>query len=251
MGFVEARVTGKTGRITLQRPPVNVVDLATARELARALEDLGGRKRLAAVVLAAAGKTFCAGVDVRDHLPDRGAGMLHEFHRCCKLLLELDAPVVAVVHGAALGGGCELTLCCDIVLAAESASFGVPEIKLGVFPPVASVALPRMIAPHRASDLVLTGRTLTAREAERAGLVSRTVPDGELERELASVIGALEALSPSSLAVAKQALRLSRQRPSAEEIDAAEGLYLERLLHDPDAVEGLTSFLEKRSPRWN
>ncbi len=250
MGVVEVMVADEVARVTLNRPPLNVLDLAAARELGGVLEHVKRMGRLCCVVLRASGKAFCAGVDVRDHLPDRGADMLHEFHRACRLLLDLDVPVIAAVHGAALGGGCELTLCCDLVLAAESATFGFPEIKLGVFPPVAAVGLARIAGAHRASELVLTGRVLTAAEAERVGLVSRVTADGELEAAVDGFTQAFVTLSASGLRAAKRALRLGRPRPGAEEIAAAERLYLDELLHHPDAIEGLQSFLEKRPPRW-
>src|SRR5437867_11063033 len=134
MGIVQVSLSAGVARVVLDRPPLNVIDLEGARELAGALESLRSRPDLSAVVLAARGRAFSAGVDVRDHLPDRGAAMLSEFHRACRLLLDIEVPVVAAVQGAALGGGCELTLICDLVWASDRASFGQPEIKLGVFP---------------------------------------------------------------------------------------------------------------------
>ena len=251
MGVVDVMVTEGVARVVLNRPPVNVLDLGAARALADALDEVKGRPDLAAVVLAGHGKAFCAGVDVRDHLPDRGADMIREFDRACRVLLEIEAPVVAMVQGAALGGGCELVLLCDVVIAATAATFGVPEIKLGVFPPVAAVALARITSPQLASEMVLTGRTLTAAEAERAGIVNHVRPEAELEYAVNALARAFRSMSPRSLRVAKRALRLSRQRPSSEELDAAEKLYLDELLNDPDAIEGLTAFLEKRPPRWS
>jgi cyclohexa-1,5-dienecarbonyl-CoA hydratase len=251
MGVVDVMVTDGVARVVLNRPPVNVLDLGAARALADALEEVKGRTDLAAVVLVGHGKAFCAGVDVRDHLPDRGAEMIREFHRACGVLLEIDAPVVAMVHGAALGGGCELALLCDVVVAATAATFGVPEIKLGVFPPVAAVALARITSPQLASEMVLSGRTLTAAEAERAGIVNRVTPEAELEYAVNALARTFRSLSHRSLRVAKRALRLSRQRPTPEEIAESERLYLDELLHDPDAIEGLQAFLDKRPPQWS
>ena len=205
---------------------------------------------LAAVLLAAKGRAFSAGVDVRDHLPDRGAEMLHEFHRACRLLLEIEVPLVAAVHGAALGGGCELTLVCDLVVASPAATFGFPEIKLGVFPPLAAAALPRMIPPALAGDLLLTGRVLGAEEALRAGLVSRVAADDGFDTAVEKLLAELQALSASSLRLAKRALRFSRVRPTPEEIEASERFYVQRLMNTPDAIEGLRAFLEKRPPVW-
>lgn len=246
------RVTIEPGlaRVELDRPPVNVLDLDAAAELAAAIEDVAAREEVAVIALSGRGRTFCAGVDVRDHLPDRGADMLHAFHRACLALLEAPQPVVAIVQGAALGGGCELTLACDLVIASERATFGQPEIRLGVFPPLAAVALPRMVPAHVASELLLTGRVVGAAEAGRLGLANRVVEESDLNAAAEETLAGLLALSPASLRLTKEAMRRSGARPSAEEIADAERFYVGRLMHTPDAVEGLRAFLDKRPPRW-
>jgi cyclohexa-1,5-dienecarbonyl-CoA hydratase len=176
--------------------------------------------------------------------------MLRAFHRACCALLEAPQPVIAIVQGAALGGGCELTLACDLVIASSRATFGQPEIKLGVFPPLAAVALPRMIPSHHASELLLTGRIVGAAEAARLGLVNRVSEETGLAAAAEETLSELLALSPASLRLAKQAMQRSRARPTAEEIADAERFYVERLMRTPDAVEGLEAFLEKRPPQW-
>lgn len=251
MAALELIQGGRVARLTLDRPPLNVIDLEYAGELASALESARRESSLVVLLLEARGKAFCAGVDVRDHLPDRGAAMLRAFHRVCRLLLELEVPVIAAVQGVALGGGCELTLVCDLVVASSAATFGQPEIRLGVFPPLASVVLPRVVGPRLAADLLLTGRTLNAGEALRAGLVSRIAPEEEWGGALEALVAELLALSPTSLRLAKRALGLGRHRPDPEEIEAAERLYVEELMHTPDAIEGLEAFMEKRPPRWS
>lgn len=250
MASVHVTTLGALGRVELDRPPLNVLDLPTAAELAEAVQGLAQRSDIALIALAARGRAFCAGVDVRDHLPDRGAQMLRAFHQACFALLEAPQPVVAVVAGAALGGGCELTLVCDLVIASEAATFGQPEIQLGVFPPLAAVALPRMIPAHHASDLLMTGRVVTAEEAARFGLVNRVVGDAELSAAAEETLGSLLALSPSSLRLTKAAMAISRARPTVDEIEEAERFYVDRLMETPDAIEGLRAFLEKRSPVW-
>ena len=251
MAAVLIEHTGRVMRVVLDRPPLNVIDLAAAHELVEALESVRRQPALSAVVLAARGSAFCAGVDVRDHLPDRGAEMIRTFDRACTLLLEIEAPVVAAVQGAALGGGAELALVSDIVLAAESAVFGFPEIKLGVFPPIAVVALSGVISAQRAAELVLTGRVVPAAEAERMGFANWVIPDAELEGAVGDLVAQLAALSPDALRVAKRALRLGRARPDADAIAAAERISLEERLEAPDAIEGLNAFIEKRAPDWS
>jgi len=247
---VKLEIDDRVARVTLDRPPLNVIDLGVARELTVVVDEAGRRDDLVAVVLAAEGRAFSAGVDVRDHLPDRGARMLAAFHAACERLHALPSPVVAVVHGAALGGGCELTLVCDIVLASGSATFGLPEIRLGVFPPLAAAALSHVVPWHLASDLVLTGRSLTAAEAYAAGLVSRLAEPEQLGPVLDQLLGELRALSPTSLRLTKQALRLARPPVDFAAVAAAERHYVHNLLDEADAVEGLTAFLEKRPPKW-
>jgi cyclohexa-1,5-dienecarbonyl-CoA hydratase len=242
---------GRVAHLILDRPPVNVIDLEYARELAAALESLPARAGTALLLVEARGKAFCAGVDVRDHLPDRGAEMLAAFHHVCLHLLECPLPVVAAVQGAALGGGCELTLACDIVVADSHATFGQPEIKLGVFPPLASVTLPHMVPPHVASEMLLTGRVLGAEEAHRAGLVNRVAETDRLADAVELLIGEILALSPASLRLAKRAMALARHRPTRDAIAEAERLYVEHLMHSHDALEGLHAFMEKRAPAWS
>ena len=250
MPAVHVTIERGLARVELDRPPLNVVDLEAAAELAAAIEGAAARDDVAVIVISGRGRAFCAGVDVRDHLPDRGAAMLRAFHRACLALIEAPQPTVAIVQGAALGGGCELTLTCDLVIASERATFGQPEIKLGVFPPLAAVALPRMIASHHASELLLTGRIVGAAEAARMGLVNRMTGQTGLDAAAEEMLDELLALSPASLRLTKELMLRSRTRPTAEEIADAERFYVERLMHTPDAVEGLRAFMEKRPPRW-
>jgi len=250
MGFVQATVERGLGRLELDRPPLNVIDLTMAAGLEAAARDLAARDDVAVIELSARGRAFSAGVDVRDHLPDRGPQMLRAFHRACFALLRAPQPLVAVVHGAALGGGCELTLVCDLVVASRAATFGLPEIRLGVFPPLAAALLPRMIPAHLAAELLLTGRTIDAETALRWGLANRVTEETGLEAAAREVRDALLALSPSSLRLAKAAMARSRVRSVEEEVEAAEAFYVERLMNTPDAIEGLQAFLEKRAPRW-
>ena len=250
MSGVNVAVHDRVAELTLDRPPLNVIDLEYAGALTAAIGALERGRGLVAVVVRARGRAFSAGVDVRDHLPDRGAEVIRAFDRACLALLELDAPVIARVQGAALGGGCELLLCCDVVLADATATFGFPEIRLGVFPPLAAIALPRLVGPRRAAELVLSGRTLDAAEAERVGLVSRVSTGDALDALLAETLATYRALSAEALHVAKRALRLARTQPTRAEVEAAEALYMNERLSAPDAIEGLTAFMEKRAPDW-
>ena len=250
MALVDVSVANRVARVVLDRPPLNVIDLGMARTLARALEGLRHRPGVSLLLLEARGKAFCAGVDVRDHLPDRGEEMLHEFHRICRYLLEMECVVVAAVQGPALGGGCELVQVCDFAVASTRAVFGQPEIKLGVFPPVAAVALPRIVPPQVARDMLLTGRVLSAEEAHRAGLVSRVAAEAEFPAAVEALVGEIGGLSASSLRLTKRAARAAGDCIEPDEIDAAERFYVKELMNTTDAIEGLKAFLEKRLPAW-
>jgi cyclohexa-1,5-dienecarbonyl-CoA hydratase len=252
-GYRALRLQRRAGivTLTLARPPLNVLDLATLAELDHALAALSDERPLKALLLVGAADAFCAGVDVTDHLADQVASTLGLFHRVVNRLLAMECPTVAAVHGATLGGGCELMLACDLAVAREDARIGQPEIQLGVFPPVAAALLPSLVGRQRAMDLVLTGRTLGAVEAREMGLVSAVVPAAEWETGVARFVGRLERLSGPVLRLAKRAVVESPARGGpAEAIAAAEELYLAELMRLEDAEEGLRSFIEKRRPVW-
>jgi cyclohexa-1,5-dienecarbonyl-CoA hydratase len=235
--------------VTLDRPPLNVLDTAMMWSLGQALPRL--LKQCDVIVLQGAGpKGFSAGAEVGDHTPDRVAEMLDAFHDVFRQLWAADCLTVAAVHGHCLGGGCELATFCDFVLATESARFGQPEIKLGCFPPVAMVTFPHLIGPHAALDLILTGRTITAREAQQLGLVTRVVPDDSLAQAVGKLLEEFAGFSPAVLRLARRAL----WRRLGLEFDAAlhevEELYLRELMKTEDAPEGIRAFLEKRAPVW-
>jgi cyclohexa-1,5-dienecarbonyl-CoA hydratase len=241
---------GAIGRLELDRPPLNVVNIAMLDALSEALDQAAGDRGLRVLTLAGAGKAFCAGADVADHAADRVESMLTRFHRVIGRILKFDVPVVALVHGAALGGGFELVLACDMVLARDDATFGVPEIKLGVFPPVASVLLPRLIGRQRANDLILTGRTLTAAEAYGCGIVNRVWPADRFGDETRAYLGGMGRLSGAALRHAKSAVLHTAELSAFGGIERAERLYLNDLMREPDAHEGIAAFLEKRAPVW-
>src|SRR5436305_10340832 len=167
-------------RITLDDPPLNILDIDMLETLRDAIGSLQPDRH--ALILDAAGeKAFSAGASVQDHLGDRVATMLDCFHDCFRLLAKLDLVTIAFVKGAALGGGCELAMACDFVLASDRAKFGQPEINLGVFPPVAAYQLSRQTAPRKGLELLLTGDTIDATTAEKLGLVNAIFPQADFE----------------------------------------------------------------------
>lgn len=235
--------------LTLNRPPHNVLTIAGMRELTGALREALADPAARAVVLTSEGRSFCAGVDVAEHTADRVAEMLEAFHILCRVLAEGDVPTVAGVQGAALGGGCELVALCDVVVAADGATFGQPEVRVGVFPPVAAAAFLGLLGKQGMVPL-LTGEILDAHQAQRLGLVTEVVPADALEGAVRRRVEQLTAHSGAVLRLAKRAASASFRRWFVQALQEAERIYAEELMQTVDAHEGLQAFLEKRKPVW-
>jgi cyclohexa-1,5-dienecarbonyl-CoA hydratase len=246
---IQLRIEQRIAWITLERPPFNILDISMIEALDAALTR--ALPQSAFVIFQGAGaKAFCAGADIADHVPERIEKMLSAFHAVFRRLASAASVTIAAVRGHCLGGGMELATFCDFVLATESAQFGQPEIKLGCFPPVAMVTLPRLIGMQSAADLILTGRTIGAAEAHRLGLVTRVVPEGELSAAVSALLGELGQLSPSVLHLTRKALTQLHSPDFLKQLQEAERLYLSELMKTHDAREGIRAFLEKREPVW-
>jgi cyclohexa-1,5-dienecarbonyl-CoA hydratase len=250
VGCIRVERDGCVASVGLDRPPLNILDIPTLQELAAAVADVSQDVGLKVLVLRAVGAAFCAGVDVAEHEPDRVAAMLDAFHSGVRRLLALEIPVIAAVNGVALGGGCELLLGCDVVIASAAARFGQPEIRLGVFPPVASALLGRRIGPAAAADLILTGRVIDAAEAARIGLATRVVAADALDAAVREYAAGLAGLSGPVLRLTKRVLRAGGRLDPDEALRRAESVYVHDLMDLHDAHEGVAAFLEKRAPEW-
>jgi cyclohexa-1,5-dienecarbonyl-CoA hydratase len=236
-------------RITLADPPLHILDLAMLEELRDALGRVTN-DRHALLIDATGERAFSAGASVQDHLGDRVAGMLERFHDCFRLLARVDLVTVALVRGAALGGGCELALACDFVLASDRARFGQPEMQLGVFPPVAAYQLSRQLPPRKGLELFLTGDPIDAMTAERLGLANAVFPAADFDARATEWLERIYRHSASSLRMAKKAFRLAQAEDFDERLARVERLYLEELMQTNDANEGLNAFVEKRTAVW-
>ena len=237
--------------LTLDRPPLNILDTPLLHALADAVDDLGARPDLRLAVLRGAGKGFSAGVDVREHLGDGLRPMLEAFERTARRLLASEVPTLAVAHGAVLGGACELVALADLAIVADDARIGVPEIRLGVVPPVAAACFPRLVGLQRAAALILTGEPVSGEEAARMGLVWRSVPADRLDEEAAKVIERFRGLSAAALRLARRTLRGAMRMPMHQAIVEATDLQLRSIPEIDDAQEGLHAFMEKRRPVWS
>ena len=241
-------VEGSLARITIDRPPLNVLSTAMLTDLQQALERAAGDTTVHLIRLDAVGKMFSAGVDVADHVGERIAPMMQALTRLFETLDAIATPTVAVVHGAALGGGCELVLATDLCFASERTSFGQPEIRLGLFAPPASVLLPRLIGERRALELLLSGETLAAEDAERFGIVNRVFAHDQLEQQVQERLNQLLELSGCALRQAKHAVRAARGLTTVQAHRQLEQLYIDELMRTTDANEGMKAFMEKREP---
>ncbi len=235
--------------VTLDDPPLNILDTAMLEELRDVLG--GGAKGKPLVVIEAAGeKAFSAGASVTDHLGEHVKPMLAAFHEALRRLYGMDAVTIAKVDGACLGGGCELALACDFVLASDRARFGQPEILLGVFPPVAAWQLSHQVFPRKGLELFLLGDPVDAATAERIGMVNAVFQVADFHAKSEAWIGRLARHSASSLLIAKKAFRLASGEDFARKLELTERLYLDELMKTHDANEGLIAFVEKRKPVW-
>ena len=248
--FLQADVAEGIATVTLNRPPVNVMHIPMMAELNTLLETTLADANLAAVVLRANGKAFSAGVDVTDHTADKVADMIREFHGIFRKLAATDALTIAVVNGAALGGGCELATFCDIVLASERAKFGQPEVQVGVLPPVAACMLPLQIGISKALELNTIGMTIDAREAHRIGLVNQVYPADEFNEGVANYLEGIRKLSRPVVRMAKRATAMVTRGQVLTHLEQVERLYLDELMKLSDAHEGIAAFIEKRQPNW-
>ncbi|MAG58166.1 MAG: cyclohexa-1,5-dienecarbonyl-CoA hydratase [Planctomycetes bacterium] len=241
---------GRLLRIVLSRPPANILDSAMLEEIRTVLEDAMGQSELRAILFDHEGPNFSFGASVEEHLPDQVEEMLAGFHGLFRDLMSLAVPVLAAVRGHALGAGCELATFCHRVFVSDDAHLGQPEIKLGVFAPVASIVLPARVGQARADDLLITGRSVPASEAVDIGLADAIVEDPTaaaqdwFDQHLAGK-------SAVGLRYAVRAARGELHERMRAELDEMEHLYLNELMATDDAVEGLRAFLEKRRPQWS
>ena len=243
---------GKVGLITLNRPKaLNALNSQVMREMLDALSNFDEDSHVGAIVITGSEKAFAAGADIKEMQPlDFADAYSADFFAGWDGVSRIRKPIIAAVSGYALGGGCELAMMCDFIIAAKNAKFGQPEITLGVIPGMGgSQRLTRFVGKSKAMEMCLTGRMMDAEEAERSGLVSRIVPDGELIEEALKVAEKIAKLSLPAVMMAKEAVNRSY------ETTLTEGVRFERrVFHSlfalEDQSEGMTAFIEKRTPSF-
>ena len=237
--------------ITLDRPPLNVLDLVLLRELDDVLASSARQSAADVIVIRGAGeRAFSAGVDIKDHTREKVPEMLEVVHGVMRKLLALPQATIAVVNGVCLGGGCELASSCDFILATEESSFATPEIHVGCYPPVALARFSSLIGYHRAAEMILTGRTFSAQEALAIGLVNRVAASDQLETALNSLLQELLSKSGAVLRITLRALRELSLNGFSNALKRSEEIYCQELLQTEDVEEGVRAFLDKRKPDW-
>lgn len=237
-------------RITLQHPPLNVIDVPMMEELAGALREIEERPEIAAIIFSGSQKAFSVGVDVAAHTPDKVEEMLGKFHAVIRAIVASKKVTIAAVHGHCLGGGAELAMVCDLVYTSELATWGFPEIRLGCYPPVAATALAALVGPKQAADLVLTGRSITGKEAANIGLANAVAAEVDLEHTVRETAEHLSQLSPAALAITRKAIYAWDAMHFDKGLARAEKIYFEELMKTKDAHEGINAFMQKRQPVW-
>jgi cyclohexa-1,5-dienecarbonyl-CoA hydratase len=247
---ISLEINQRVAQLRLNNPPLNVIDIPMMEELSQAISQVDSDAETAVLVIAGAGKSFSAGVDVAAHKPDKMTEMLTKFHSAIRALLKTGKVTIAAVQGHCLGGGAELAMVCDFVYTTDSAQWGFPEIKLGFYPPVACTGLAALVGVKRAAELILTGRNITGKEAMQIGLATWAVQDDQLQRFVDENVRGLLNLSPAALAITKKAFYAWDAMHFDKGLARAENICFDELMHTDDAVEGINAFLEKREPQW-
>lgn len=242
--------TNNIGKIIFNNGPLNILTISMMEQINNALEGFLQDDSLKAVIFDHNGKAFSAGVDIGDHMGDKAPKMIKEFHGIFRKLNKLKCPTIASIKGAALGGGCEIAIFCDMVFTSNKAKFGQPEIKVGVLPPIAVLAFPQIIGNKKAFELIMLGETIDANEAYRLGISNYVVPLDVYDQEFTKFIESFNDLSTIVLQHTKKAFKKALGIDFETKLDEIEEFYLKELMSTHDANEGLQAFLEKRPPNW-
>lgn len=247
---VKFRIEGEVARLTLDRPEHNLLNERMLAEMAVGINTAGERSDVKLIVLDSAGRAFCGGIELGEYTQRRVFQLLDAFHAAFNAMLDTSKPLLVVVNGPAFGGGAELASLGDLVIATPKARFAQPEIKLGVFPPLAAAILPYILGPKLALELVLTGEVMTAERARELGLVNWLVPEDQLRAKVDEVIAKVTAQSGAVLTMAKKAILGSLGMSLRDGVSSSMKVFLNELADLEDSQEGLRALVEKRAPKW-
>ena len=237
-------------QIVINRPPYNVLNIETINEMNRALELAQKDKNKVVVIRGNGGKAFVAGVDVGDHSVEKGEEMVEAFTLLMNNLVKVGKPTIAAVEGICSGGGFEVAMYCDMIVAEEGAKFSQPEINLAVFPGPAIVFLNRKISRNRAFELIMTGEPISAEEAYRLGLVNKIAKREDFDDSLKEFCNKFTNKSLVALKYTREAIYKAYDVEFSKAFEWVDDIYTGKVMHTHDFKEGLASFLEKRKPAW-
>jgi len=248
--FVRYKIEGPAVHLTLNRPEHNLLNERMLLEIAHGIEALHERDDIKLIVIDSACKVFSGGIDIGEYTAQRVFQMLDAFHHVFTAMLDVGKPVLSVVNGPAIGGGSELAAFADILVATPKARFAQPEIKIGVFPPLASTIFPYIVGPKLSLELVLTGEPITAERAKELGLVNRLVPEDQLEKTVKDLIAQITSQSGAVLTMAKRAILGGVGLSLRDGLRNSMNIFLNELYRLEDSQEGLRALVEKRKPQW-
>jgi cyclohexa-1,5-dienecarbonyl-CoA hydratase len=238
-------------KIEINSPPLNILNIKIMGEINEAYSDAESTQDISIVTIRGAGnKAFAAGVDVKDHLPEVMHDMLNGFEELMLKIANGKKPSVAIVDGICSGGGFELALCCDMIIATDKAHFSLPEITLSLYPGFGIVMLPRKIPRNIAFEMITSGDSLSAQDAYRIGLVNKLVSQDHLEDEVEKFLGRFRNKSAKALELSRYALLRAYDIEFEKSLKTVDDIYIGLVMQTEDANEGLKSFLEKRRPIW-
>ena len=248
---IRCQVDSGIAQIALARPAAaNALSLKSLEEIVRTLGELDLDESIKVVVFTGSEQAFSSGLDIAEHTDENVYQLLETFHEVIRLLMELELVSISVVKGMALGAGCELAAVCDFCFAAEGAKLGQPELKAGLFPTVAPMIYPRLVGLRRTYEMILTGRTYDAKEAESIGLITRAIAPTQLDAEVEKWTQFLKSFSTPVLRLARRVTSEAVNLPFDEGLRHVESVYLNQLMSTEDAKEGVRALRERRQPVW-
>jgi len=248
--FIKFERVGGKAELTLNRPPENRLNAQMVQEILDALENLRDDESLKLLVLRGTNGTFCSGTETEALQADEVGLLMPYYTRIFKHLNKIMGLTLCIVEGNALDAGTELAAFCDVILSSESAVFGFPQIKMGLFPPIGTAVLPRLIGRNRTLDRIVSGEPFSAQEAFRMDLVARVVPDNKIQEVAAQYIARINSLPAPAIILAKRAVDGALYTPVMEALRSTESVYMLDLMGSIDPNEGIRAALEGREPQW-
>jgi enoyl-CoA hydratase/carnithine racemase len=248
--LIDFKRTGARADLVLKRPPRNMLNVEMLEEMISALEEIRDDESLKVLVIKGNGLNFCGGVEINELTAERVGVLMPLYTRTFDYMNDIRGVVIAGIQGEAFGAGCELACFSDITVVAKSAKFCFPDIRLGLFPPIASAVLPRLVGRNRAFDWIFSGRTISADEAMLNDLISRVVPDEQMTSFIEEYAARLASLSAPAIVCAKRALDGALYSPVMEALKKTESTYMVDLMNSLDPHEGIKAALEGRPPVW-